>query len=442
MTLMSVWESLRTPVAFLFVLGVLVFVHEFGHFLVARWHGVRVITFSLGFGPKLLRFRRGDTEYCVSAIPLGGYVKLAGETVEEDRTGAPDEFLSKSKFVRFQVYLAGPIMNLVLAWIVLAGVLYQGAEVPIADSSPAVVGAIEKGGSGDRAGLQLGDRILAVNGRAVPNWEELNVEVLPKGNQQVNLFVERAGQRMTVKATPAAIGRYEIGSLGIGPVLRPQVAGITHPGGPGDRAGVRVDDVILTVDGERLDQPAVLDRIKDSPGKTLTLAVERQGQPVELKVTPSSEGLKGAGFVGLRILPYEFRRIEPTVVQAFTLSAEQNWANTKLIGRTLKGLFARETPVKQLMGPIAIGSMAGSAAQIGWLAIFQLMAMLSLNLGLLNLMPVPVLDGGHIAILGVEGLARRDLSVRVKERILMVGAALIVLLMVTVIYNDIVRLFK
>src|SRR5262245_24629517 len=156
MNLMSLWEVLRTPLAFLFVLGVLVFVHELGHFLVARWHGVRVLTFSLGFGPKLLKFRRGDTEYCISAVPLGGYVKLAGETVEEDRTGAPDEFLSKSKFVRFQVYLAGPVMNLLLAWIVLAGVLMQGANVAIADSSPAVIGAIEQGSPAEKAGLRLG----------------------------------------------------------------------------------------------------------------------------------------------------------------------------------------------------------------------------------------------------------------------------------------------
>src|SRR5262245_17613873 len=193
MNLMSVWESLRTPLAFLFVLGVLVFVHEFGHFIVARWHGVRVITFSLGFGPKLLKFRRGDTEYCISVIPLGGYVKLAGETIEEDRTGAPDEFLSKSKWVRFQVYLAGPIMNLLLAWIVLAGVLVRGADVELFESQPVVIGSIAKGSPAEQAGLQVGDRILTVAGRPVPDWSALEVEVLPKANQPVALLVDRGG---------------------------------------------------------------------------------------------------------------------------------------------------------------------------------------------------------------------------------------------------------
>jgi len=440
MTWLSVWEALRTPAAFLFVLGVLVFVHEFGHFLVARWHGVRVITFSLGFGPKLVKFRRGDTEYCISVVPLGGYVKLAGETVEEDRSGAPDEFLSKSKWVRFQVYLAGPVMNLLLAWIVLAGVLYQGADVALADSAPVVIGAIEKGGPADQAGLQIGDRVVAVAGRPVPDWNALGNEVLPKANQEVPLVVDRGGQPITVKVTPIGVGRFEIGTIGIAPAVRPQVAEITHPGAPADRGGLRRFDVVLTVDGERLDQPAVLERMRKSPGTLLSLTVERDGRPVDLQITPDNKD--GIGFVGVRILPYEFRRVEPNLVQAFALSFTQNVDNTRQIGRALAGLFKRETPVKTLMGPISIASMSGMAAQLGPIYLFTLMAMLSLNLGLLNLMPVPVLDGGHIAILAVEGAARRDLSMKVKERILMVGAALIVLLMVTVIYNDVVRLFK
>jgi len=440
MTLMSLVDSLRTPAAFLFVLGVLVFVHEFGHFLVARWHGVRVITFSLGFGPKLLKVQRGDTEYCVSAVPLGGYVKLAGETIEEDRTGAPDEFLSKSKWVRFQVYLAGPVMNLLLAWLVLAGVLYRGADVAISDSSPAVIGSVEPGSPAEKAGLEVGDRIVSVAGRDVPTWDALNIEVVTKANRTLDLGVDRHGQPMTVQVTPSAVGKYEIGVIGVNPVMRPEVFQVT-PGQPADRAGIRRGDVVLAVDGQRgLDRDAIIDRLRASAGKPLAFTLGRDGQTIEATVTPESSG--GVGLIGAGIYSSEFRRIDPTLLQALGMSAQQNWESTVLIGRTLKGLVSRETPVKQLMGPISIASMAGTAAQLGWLSIFNLMAMISLNLGLLNLMPVPVLDGGHIAILGVEGLARRDLSVRVKERILMVGAALIMLLMVTVIYNDILRLFK
>src|ERR687887_188285 len=164
---------MSTLLPFLFVLGVLVFVHELGHFLVARWHGVRVLTFSLGFGPKLLKFRRGDTEYCISAIPLGGYVKMAGESPDDPRSGAPDEFLSKTKWERFQVLIMGPVMNITLAVVVSAIVLAQGAEVPAYEDQPPVVGVVKMDSAAERAGIMPGDRILTVAGDAVATWKEL-----------------------------------------------------------------------------------------------------------------------------------------------------------------------------------------------------------------------------------------------------------------------------
>ncbi len=429
-----------TILSFLFVLGVLVFVHELGHFLVARWHGVRVITFSLGFGPKLVKFTRGDTEYCVSVVPLGGYVKLAGETVEEARTGAPDEFLSKSKWVRFQVYVAGPVMNILLAFLVLAGVLSRGADVPLYESSPAVVGSIASDSPAEKAGLKVGDRIVSVDGRAMPTWDDLSLEIATHAGRELTLGIVRDGHPLDLRITPAAQGRYEIGQIGVLPVTRPVIAEVlAHT--PAERVGLRGGDVLLAVNDERgLTREAVIDRIHASANTPLTLVVERDGSETSVSITP--EGKAGEAVIGVRLLPYETRRIDPTTIQAFRMSAKQNWDNAVLIGRTVRGLFTRDTPVRQLMGPVAIAEMSGSAAHSGWLPLLNLMAMISLNLGLLNLVPVPVLDGGHIAILAVEGLARRDLSVRVKERILMVGAALIVLLMVTAIYNDIARLLR
>jgi regulator of sigma E protease len=431
---------MTTALSFLFVLGVLVFVHELGHFLVARWHGVRVITFSLGFGPKIAKFERGGTEYCVSIIPLGGYVKLAGETVEENRSGEPDEFLSKSKWVRFQVYIAGPIMNLLLAWIVLAGVLSQGATEPLYLTSAPVVGSVEEGSPAAGAGLRVGDRIVSVDGRNVDTWNALSIEVVTKAGRELAMVVEREGSQVNLRMTPTAVTRYEIGDIGIGPVVRPQVVGV-NPGSPAERGGLRDGDVILAVAGERqLPEARVRERIRANGPVPLALTVERGGSPVELSIVP--EGDAGASLIGVFLSPGETRRIDPTVLEAFRMSAEQNWESTKLVGRTVQGLVTTETPVRQLMGPVAIAEMSGMAAERGWSDLFNLMAMISLQLGLLNLMPIPVLDGGHILILAVEGLARRDLSVKVKERVLTVGAVAIVLLMVTVLFNDIARLLR
>ena len=429
-----------TILAFLFVLGVLIFVHELGHFLVARWYGVRVLTFSLGFGPKILSVRRGDTEYCISVIPLGGYVKLAGETVDDARTGSPDEFLSKSKWVRFQVYLAGPVMNLLLAVIALAGALSDGADVPVWPKQPPIIGTLDAGSPAMRAGLQVGDRIVSVNGRTVATWEQLDLEVVPKANRELDFIIDRGGERIERVITPEAVTKYEFGNLGIGPRHRPELTQVV-PNSAASRAGLRPGDVLVAVGGERdLTNDQVVERIRASAETPLVFLVEREGALTEITAVPADEG--GVGRLGAIISAYEVEHVDPTLVEAFGLSVRQNLDNTMLIGRTIAGLFTAETPVRQLMGPVGIAELSGNAAVLGWSALLSLMAMISLNLGLLNLLPVPVLDGGHIAILAVEGVARRDLSIRVKERVLMAGAAVLVVLMVTVIYNDVARLLR
>ena len=423
---------------FILVLGVLIFVHELGHFLAARRIGVRVLTFSLGFGPKLLKFRRGDTEYCVSAIPLGGYVKMAGENPEDARTGASDEFLSKNKWQRFQVLIMGPVMNLALALVVMAFVLYQGADVPAFTQQPVVVGTVEADSPAQKAGILPGDHIIQVGSVAVDTWEEFGLETVTRANRPVKLTFIRAGKTMEVEVVPTAVGKYEEGVTGVIPPLRPQVASV-QPGEPAEAAGLRGGDVILAVNAEKpIAHARVIEIIRANENKPLQFEIQRDGSTLTIPVTPLKFG--DVVRIGAQIRELEVRIIQPNLLEAFKLSAQRNYDWAKLIVRTLAGLFTRDTPVKQLMGPVAIAGLSGEAAQAGWIQLFSLMAMISLNLGLLNLMPIPVLDGGHITILALEGLSRRDFSMKVKEKMLLGGFVLLLMLMVTVIYNDLARI--
>jgi regulator of sigma E protease len=427
----------QTILAFVFVLGVLIFVHELGHFLMARRIGVRVLTFSLGFGPKILSFRRGDTEYCVSAIPLGGYVKMAGEHPEDSRTGAPDEFLSKSKWQRFQVLIMGPVMNLLLALVVMTFVLYQGADVPLYGTQPVVVGSLEADSPAAKAGIQIGDRIVAVGDVRVETWEDFSMEILPKGGRPVTLAIERGGKRFDQEIAVASVGKYGEPYVGIKPAARPAI-GALNPGEPAHEAGLLRGDVIVGINGEKTTDPKrITEVIRASEGKAVIFSIDRYGQSLTIPVTPRKIDYVR---VGITFSEYEFKVVKPTFLQAIRLSAERNWAWARMIVKTLAGLLTRDTPVTQLMGPVAIAGLSGDAASLGWLSLFSLMAMISLNLGLLNLAPVPVLDGGHIAILALEGLSRRDFSMKVKEKMLLAGFVLLLMLMVTVIYNDLARI--
>ncbi len=423
--------------AFVFVLGVLIFVHELGHFLMARRHGVRVLTFSLGFGPKILKVVRDGTEYCVSAIPLGGYVKMAGESPDDPRTGRPDEFMSKTKWQRFQILIMGPIMNILLAIVVMAVVLYNGAEVPAYEQEAPVVGTVLAGSPAERAGIQAGDRIVSIAGRDVETWEQAYMQVMPRANKQIEAVVERAGSRQSFSVTPDAQTRFEMGDIGVLPRMVPQIRNV-NPGSAAERAGLRVGDTILAVNGEPATRDSLIKKINASAGVDLALTVRRDGREQQIAVTPQKQG--DVGLIGVQLSPFEVRVVEPGPLQAVGMSLQRNLEWSTLIFQTLKGFFTRETSPKQLMGPVAIAQLSGGAAQAGWAALLSLMAMISLNLGILNLLPIPVLDGGHIFILALEGLARRDFSMNVKEKMLMAGFLVLMVLMVTVIYNDLTRI--
>ena len=436
---------MTTLLAFLFVLGVLIFVHELGHFLAARRHGVRVLTFSLGFGPKILKVTRGDTEYCISAIPLGGYVKMAGENPEDPRSGKPDEFLSKTKWQRFQILFAGPAMNIILAVVVLAFVLAQGVETFAYLDQPPVVGMVEPNSPAAQADILRGDRILTVAGHEVQTWADLEMEIgTRRPGRDVGLTLLRDGKTVALMVRPVGAGRYEISNIGVLPDMNPVIAapqpGVAAviPGDVAERAGFREGDVVLAINGERVVTAGQFREMISRLGEQeIRFTIRRGGEQIELRATPKDRG--DGPKVGLYISDPR-KSFKPGPLQALRLSVERNYESSGLIFRTLGGLFTGATSVRQLQGPVGIAQLSGESAQEGFIALLALMALLSINLGILNLMPVPVLDGGHILIMALEGIARRDFSMAVKEKMLLAGFVVLMMLMVTVIYNDLTRI--
>jgi regulator of sigma E protease len=352
----------------------------------------------------------------------------------------PDEFMSKTKWERFQVLIMGPIMNLLLAVILTAVVLHQGVETGSYEEQPVVVGVVAEDSVAAKVGIRPGDRIVSVAGRTVSTWNQFLMAIGTKPNQETTVGLERDGREQTLTVTPGLLAgqsRFEIGDIGVLPDVHPHLRAVT-PNDPGDRAGLKAGDVIVAVDGKPITFHWHLrEAIAKHPEQPMRLSILREGQPKDITVTPGRHGT--VGWLGVQPVD-DTISLKPGFGQAITLSVEKNVEMSRMIFQTLGGLFTRETSPKQLMGPIAIAQLSGESAQLGWIALISLMASISLNLGLLNLMPVPVLDGGHIFIMALEGLARRDFSQAVKEKMLMAGFAVILMLMVTVIYNDLTRI--
>jgi regulator of sigma E protease len=422
----------------LLVLGVIIVIHEFGHFAMAKLFKIKVETFSVGFGPRLIGFRRGETDYRISALPLGGYVKMSGENPGDTITGDPREFLSKPKWQRFLVASAGPIMNILLAFVLLTGLLMYGTEVPEFFTNEAIVGIVTPNSPAAQAGIQLNDRIAAMNGKDKPNWQDIGLIIGTNPARTVPVTIDRGGQKIETSITPSVDERNATGEAGMGPLVRTIVREV-KTGYPAEAAGMRPNDEIVGVNGIdlRTNGKSIQETIQSVPESTFPLTVIRDGQNVELTVSPVVED--GKKLIGIAV-QYPTVLIKMGFVDAMSRSAQMNTENAKLIFQVLGRLFKREASIKQLDGPIGIVRASGQAAEVGLAALITLTAAISLNLGLVNLLPIPILDGGVMLLLLIEFVMGRDLSIRIKERIVQVSMVFLLLMMVVVLYNDVLKL--
>lgn len=422
----------------LLVLGVIIVIHELGHFLVAKFFKIKVETFSVGFGPRLFGIRRGETDYRISAFPLGGYVKMAGETPSDTITGEAYEFMSKPKWQRFLVAAAGPGMNVILAVGLLTGLYVYGTQVPEFMSGQARIGIVEPGSPADQAGIKPGDQIVSLDGKENPNWQDVQTRVLTSVGRPLPIVVDHSGQRVETAITPIRKGSDEAGYVGMGPLYRVVVGGINE-NSPAVAAGLKVGDEIIRVQGIdlRTNGQGLPEVIQTIPEKTFSITILRDGREMEVQVTPITQG--GRKMIGIQIPP-PMVMIKLGLVDAFGKSVQTNIESATLIFQVLGRLFKREASMKQLDGPIGIIRVSGQALEQGVATLLTLMALISLNLGVLNILPIPILDGGVMLLLIVESLLGRDLSLRMKERIVQVSFVFLLMLTVIVLYNDVVKL--
>ena len=425
-----------TILAFTFVFGILVFVHEFGHFFTAKLVGVRVEIFSFGYGKRLFGVKRGDTDYRISLIPMGGYVKLLGEGMfEKDRPVAPDDMMAKTRFERFLIMAMGSVMNIVLAVVIVA--FLNGVGVPVAehqDQTP-VIGWIEAGSPAERAGLKIDDEITRIGGREVKTWSDVELAVASKPDRLVRLEIRRDGGVLPVDLQTESVTRYQMGYAGFRGKILTEIR-MVMPDEPAEKAGLKPGDVILTIDGQPIYLYQFLEVIKKSADKALQFSVLRDGETLTLPITPRLKG--SVGWIGVSpdaksvLKKYGF-------FAAIGQSIKENQRNVFLVLRFIKDLFTGEASTRQLGGPLEIANFSYAAFRMGWMALLGWIAVISLQLGVLNLFPIPVFDGGQIFVLIIESIVRRDLGPKARQIWMQIGFVIFVALIVFVLLNDIVK---
>jgi regulator of sigma E protease len=433
-----------SPLAYLYVvpvLGFMILIHEFGHFAVAKLLGVRVEQFAIGFGKRLFGFRRGDTDYRLNLLPLGGYVKMSGENPMDERTDDPGEFMNHPRWHRFLIAIAGPTMNILLAIFLLTTVYMVHYEYPVYMDKAAVIDGVRKGSAAAQAGILPGDRVVKVDGIMNPTWEQLQPRVFISPNQPIAITIQRGDQLLEKTIVPKPVTTSEVGSAGWYPA-EPVIIGRLEKDMPAAKSGLQEKDKVVAMNGQPLGSiDEMIERLQETKDQPVDLTVLRGNQTLSFKMQPvlsKTEDPKEQRY-RLGFLNQEETKVtQLPFSQALQLSLEENKKYSLLLLELAKKIVQRKISLKAVSGPIGIAQeTAYQAQQKGWTPLMGLTAGISLNLGIFNLLPIPILDGGVIMFLLIESLMRRDISLRIKERIYQAAFVFLVLFAVMVIYNDI-----
>jgi len=427
----------------LVLLGVMILIHEMGHFWAARLFNVRIDVFSFGFGPRLFGFRRGETDYRFSAILFGGYVKMAGEQPGDEESADPRAFLQKPRWQRLIIAFAGPAMNIVLSIGLLTG-LFMVKYQHVVEPGGAVVGHVVKDSPADRAGVKAGDKIVQFEGQKNPTWDDITRREVVSPQQNLSVSLERGGKLFPVTVTPLLDDRIGVATSGweeSSEILTQEVS----PGMPAEAAGIKPGDVLYAIDGQPIHSRFKLQEvIASKAGDPINLEYIRNGAHQTVSIKPVMSGVDGKPHFMIGVAPMPKLNVVTerlSLPDAFQESIRENKDNATVIVGFLKGLAERRMSPKAVDGPIGIARISGRAAQLGASVFLTLMATVSLNLAIFNLLPIPILDGGVILMLLVEMLIGRDLSLQVKEGVMKVGFVFLMAIVVFVLYNDISKVF-
>ncbi|MEW5767207.1 MAG: RIP metalloprotease RseP [bacterium] len=421
-------------------LGVVILFHEFGHFIIAKRNGVRVKEFSLGFGPKIIGITRGDTLYRLSLVPLGGYIRMAGDNPDEPLSGEGYEFFAKPPWPRIKIVFAGAAMNLLLAVLVYWLVFMLG--IPSLHITNRI-GKIQEGSAGAKAGLKAGDYVLKINDQEIEDWTDISELIIKAPGESLEVLISRQGEKLMIQLPVEKDEETGLGRAGLEPFL-PSKIGSLKEGSPAKEGGLREGDLITEINRRPVSQwEEMANLIHQFPDQEITLGIKRGEETFTIRITPvAAEGMneKGeairVGLIGVG-LPMMVKRFGP--IEAMVRSVEGTLNATKTVFFVLSRLITGQLSAKLLAGPLGIAQMAGEQARGGLAAFLVFIAFLSANLGVLNLLPIPILDGGHIVFFGVERIRGKKLDTKVHEFAQQVGLALLVLLMIYVTINDVRR---